>query len=252
MENKYREQWEKLGAYDPYWAVLTSPNKKGGKWDINDFFDTGEKEIENVLGKLSELNVNPDRSIALDFGCGVGRLSRALAKEFINVVALDISVSMLEEARKVNHDIRNIEFIHNPFENLKIVPNKSIGFLYSNMVLQHIPRTRQVIYIREFCKVLSSDGVMVIQTPSRFNLRSLKGWAYILLGNNILNVIRRFKYGPCGVMEIHALPKEMVLETLRQEGMEIIHVEKYESDESAFDNYMYFAKKPNQENAFGN
>ncbi len=243
MKDKYREQWERLGADDPYWAVLTNPNKRGGKWNSNEFFNTGKMEIENVLGKLCKLSVNLDRGVALDFGCGVGRLSRALANEFRKVIAVDVSSSMLEEAKKANHDIRNIEFIHNTTEHLKVIPEKSINFIYSNIVLQHMPKSRQEVYIREFCKVLSSGGIVAFQTPSKFNLRSWKGWVYPLTGNNVLNVIRRFKYGPAGVMEIHALSKDIVLETLNQEGMEIIHVERYDSAGTAFESYMYFARK---------
>ncbi|MFA7605105.1 MAG: methyltransferase domain-containing protein [Rhodocyclaceae bacterium] len=137
MKEKYREQWEKLGSDDPYWAVLTDPNKKGGKWSAEEFFKTGKEEIEDILSRLSKLGINPGRGVALDFGCGVGRLSRALAREFQKVIALDISSSMLKEARKVNYGIENIEFTHNTSEYLKTIPESSIDFLYSNIVLQH-------------------------------------------------------------------------------------------------------------------
>lgn len=243
MKDKYCDQWEKLGADDPYWAVLTNPNKKGGKWKRNEFFNTGKKEIENVLAKLSKLGIKLDRSVALDFGCGVGRLSRALASEFREVVAVDISSSMLEEAKKANKDINNIKFIQNTHEHLEIISNESCDFIYSNIVLQHMPKNKQTLYIREFCRVLSSGGIMAIQTPSMFNLRSWKGWVYLTTGNNFLNVIRKIKHGPLGVMELHALPKSKVLETLNQEGMDIIHVERYDSAGAAFESYMYFAKK---------
>jgi len=37
MKNQIK-QWERLGKSDPYWAVLSVPEKKGGKWDKLDFF----------------------------------------------------------------------------------------------------------------------------------------------------------------------------------------------------------------------
>jgi ubiquinone/menaquinone biosynthesis C-methylase UbiE len=243
MKDKYREQWENLGNHDPYWAVLTNPDKRGGKWNSAEFFSTGEKEMENVLRKISNLGSEINRGIALDFGCGVGRISRALANEFRKVIAVDISSSMLKEAQRVNHDIINIEFIHNTAEDLIIIPENSIDFLYSNIVLQHMPKNRQIIYIRQFCNVLASGGILAIQTPSKCNLISWKGWLYFVTGNNILNIIRRFKYGPAGVMEVHTLSKEVVIETLKHEDMDIIHVERYDSAGPAFESYMYFAKK---------
>lgn len=243
MNDKYREQWERLGANDPYWAVLTDPNKRGGKWNSTEFFNTGKREIENVLLKVKNLGTKINNGIALDFGCGVGRLSRALAKEFRKVIAVDVSSSMLKEAQKANHDITNIEFIQNTAEDLVVIPENSIDFLYSNIALQHMPKNRQIVYIREFCRVLSSGGILAIQTPSKCNLKSWKGWLYLVMSNNILNIVRRVKYGPAGVMEVHALPKKVILETLNMEDMNILHVERYDSAGPAFESYMYFAEK---------
>ena len=42
------------------------------------------------------------RALALDFGCGAGRLSRALAAHFEHVVGVDVSASMIETARALN------------------------------------------------------------------------------------------------------------------------------------------------------
>ncbi len=243
MKDKYSEQWERLGESDPYWAVLTDPDKRGGKWNITEFFNTGEEEIANVLLKVKGLGLEITYGIALDFGCGVGRLSRALANEFRRVIAVDVASSMLNEARKANHQIANIDFFHNTAEDLGLFSENTIDFLYSNIVLQHMPNYRQFIFIREFCRVLRPGGILVIQTPSKYNLKSWKGWLYLIAGNNILNMVRRVKYGPAGVMEVHALPKNVVLETLNQKGMNIIHVERYDSAGPAFESYMYFAKK---------
>lgn len=243
MNDKYREQWERLGGNDPYWAVLTYPSKKGGKWNSDEFFKTGKDEISNVLIKIDSLGEAVSGGTALDFGCGVGRLSRALASEFSKVIAVDISSSMLREAKKVNHEITNISFIHNTADDLVLIPRNSIDFLYSNIVLQHMPKNKQITYIKEFCRVLSPGGILAIQTPSKCNLRSWKGWLYLITGNKALNVARRVKYGPAGVMEVHTLSKKVILETLDSENMNIINVERYDSAGPAFESYMYFAKK---------
>lgn len=243
MEDKYRQQWEKLGADDPYWAVLTEPAMKDGKWNARDFFRTGENEIRQVMTSLSDLGLNPSRGVALDFGCGVGRLARALAGEFSKVIAVDISSAMLAEASKANQDIGNIEFIHNTRNDLTIIPENSVDFIYSNIVLQHLPANRQTLYIRAFCKVLSPGGVMVFQTPSTFELKSWMGWLYLLAGNKILNVLRRFRYGPSGVMEVHTLARKKVLATLQHEDVEVIAVERNDAAGPAFVSYMYFARK---------
>lgn len=243
MNDKYRDQWEKLGADDPYWAVLTNPKKKGGKWESNEFFYTGKYEIDAVLEQVNRLNVTLEKTVALDFGCGVGRLSRALAGVFGKVMAVDVSSSMLDEAKKANQDIKNIEFVHNTSENLQAIASDSIDFLYSNIVLQHMPKSRQEAYIQDFCRVLKPGGLMAIQTPSKVNLKAWQGWLYCLLGNKLLNIVRRLKYGPSGVMEVHSLPRHRVLEILQAASMEVIHIERFDSAGTAFESYRYFAKK---------
>lgn len=243
MENKYREQWEKLGDSDPYWAVLTDPTKKGGKWDKDEFFKSGETEIEHVLSNLKKLGKELIFITALDFGCGTGRLSRALAKRFEKVIAVDISSSMLHEAQKANHQFENIDFIHNVSEGLAVVPSGSINFLYSNIVLQHMPANGQIHFIKEFCRVLRPGGSIVFQTPCSSNLKTWTGWLHMLVNNNVLNLVRKIKYGSEGIMEIHTLKQEKVLEILHQEDMDTIHVEIYDSAGSSFKSYRYYASK---------
>jgi hypothetical protein len=66
---KLKTTWNKLGEIDPLWAVLTHPEKKGGRWDTSEFFETGVREVSDLIDHLAEV----ERSVggkALDFGCG--------------------------------------------------------------------------------------------------------------------------------------------------------------------------------------
>lgn len=243
MKDKYHNQWEKLGKNDPYWAVLTVPSKKGNKWDRTEFFNTGEKAIEKVLLKIKQSGTELTYGTALDFGCGVGRVSRALAKRFEKVIAVDISNTMLTEARKANVRFDNICFLQNTVENLGIIPDRNVDMLYSIMVLQHMPEIRQAIFIKEFCRVLRPGGVLAIQTPSEYNLSKYKGWLYLFAGNKILNILRKIKYGDMGIMEMHTISKNKVLKILSREKMTIICVERLDSVGQAFKSYMYYAIK---------
>jgi len=229
MKDKYHKQWEKLGASDPYWAVLTDPNKKGGKWNRTDFFSTGENEVNNMLTKVKSLGIEVKFGSALDFGW-------ALAARFSKVIAIDVSRSMLNEAQKANQHIGNIDFIHNIAEDLSIIPEDSIDCLYTNLVLQHMPKKRQVIYIREFCRVLRPKGILVMQMPARSNLKSWKGWVYLLTGYFGTSAAG-------GGMEMHTISKKTVLETLDNENMSVINVERLAGGHPAFVRYRYFAEK---------
>lgn len=243
MKDKYHEQWENLGATDPYWAVLTNPKKRGGKWNHIEFFATGEREVIELFKKLDALDIELQLGSVLDFGCGVGRLSRALAARFKKVISIDVSSSMLDEAQKVNQHIGNIDFIHNITEDLSIIPKNSIDCIYTNMVLQHMPMKRQIIYIKEFCRILRPKGILVMQTQAMSNLSSWKGWVYLLARNYGLDILHRIQFGTARVMEMHTVPKKTVLETLENENMSIINAERLDGGSTAFVRYRYFAEK---------
>ncbi|MEM8678176.1 MAG: SAM-dependent methyltransferase, partial [Planctomycetota bacterium] len=39
------QEWEALAQYDAMWAVLSDPHKHGDRWDPEEFFETGKREI---------------------------------------------------------------------------------------------------------------------------------------------------------------------------------------------------------------
>ena len=98
--SRIRRQWEALGAADPLWAVLSDPAKRGNRWDVEEFFRTGREEVRATLAWLAELGVAPRGGAALDFGCGVGRLTQALAGHFDEVHGVDVAASMVALARR--------------------------------------------------------------------------------------------------------------------------------------------------------
>ena len=93
------------------WAILTNPDKAGNKWGEDDFFKSGRNEIEVVFKYLKEYKYLPvDNFKALDFGCGVGRLSRALSSLFSIVDGIDVSPTMIAKANALNTDLNDKVF----------------------------------------------------------------------------------------------------------------------------------------------
>ena len=80
------------------WSILTASGKEGRRWEPEEFFETGRVEINRLLATLGHLGLMPHRGTALDFGCGVGRLTRALAESFDHATGIDISEEMVAEA----------------------------------------------------------------------------------------------------------------------------------------------------------
>src|SRR5690349_13795690 len=81
-----QDYWDRQAQRDPLWAILSDATKRDGKWDAARFFQTGSSEIASILYELEAQGFEVRRGAALDFGCGVGRLTQAMATQFERVV----------------------------------------------------------------------------------------------------------------------------------------------------------------------
>jgi ubiquinone/menaquinone biosynthesis C-methylase UbiE len=164
--NRHRRDWEELAAVDPLWAILAAPERRWGRWPLDEFFATGEEEIAQVLDVASGLGYPTQHERALDFGCGVGRLTRALSGRFREAVGIDISEEMIRLARELSPP-ENCSFELNTRSDLTHFASASFDFVYSSLVLQHLPRRDLVrAYLGEFLRVLRPGGLAVFQALS--------------------------------------------------------------------------------------
>src|SRR4051794_37402394 len=116
--NQTQTTWDTLGRNDPLWAVLTDARTRGGGWDPRAFFETGRVEIAGMLQTLGDLGLAPPRGRALDFGCGAGRLTQALAAHFDLAIGVDIAPSMVACADRLRPAEVRCEFRTNESETL--------------------------------------------------------------------------------------------------------------------------------------
>lgn len=152
--------WQQLAKIDPWWAVLSEPDKRGGRWDRGEFFYTGQQEAAQVLADLEALGL-PDRfGRALDLGCGPGRITHALADSFDEVVGYDISAQMLELARE--DAASNETFVLNETDDLEPFGDGTFDFVYCSRVLQHVDQEVIGDYIGEMVRVLAPLGTLFL------------------------------------------------------------------------------------------
>ena len=161
-----RALWESHARHDPLWAVLSAPERAGRRWDLQSFFETGSREIATLFYRLHQLRCEPVRRSALDFGCGVGRLTQALALRFEHVTGVDISPTMLALARRLDVSDGRIAFVENDKADLALLGSSTFDFIYSDIVLQHLEPDDSRAYLLEFCRLLAPGGVLVFQLPS--------------------------------------------------------------------------------------
>jgi ubiquinone/menaquinone biosynthesis C-methylase UbiE len=161
-----KRHWDRLARQDPLWAVLTDPGKRDGGWDVDQFFQAGTEELSAVLQRAERLGVVVSRRRALDFGCGVGRVTQAMAGSFERCDGVDISASMLRLARRHNRDPARCFYHLNVADDLARFPDASFTFVFSTLVLQHMAPAYSKGYIKELLRVLAPGGLLVFQLPS--------------------------------------------------------------------------------------
>src|SRR6185436_6046223 len=104
MRDRSDQDWQELATREPYFAVLTDERFLTNRLTDDaraTFFASGEDDVAELFALVREhLAADFAPRSALDFGCGVGRLARALAKRVERVVGLDVAPAMLVLARQ--------------------------------------------------------------------------------------------------------------------------------------------------------
>lgn len=238
-----KETYEELGRTDPLYAVLTHKRFRNNRWDPDAFFSSGVREIGRMLEHVEKLGFPLRFDRALDFGCGVGRLSQALADHFQEVVGVDISASMLEEARSHNRHGDRIRFIENTTDDLAVLENDCLDLVYSSITLQHIPPEFASNYIREFFRVLKPGGLACFHVPTGPDYRNSvwRSKAYTLW-HRVLRPAGK-KIRGLAPVEIHYIPRARVEELVTQSGGRLLDVFGVEKKSISRTSLRYYATK---------
>jgi len=121
----------------------------------------------------AELGWDGPSECALDFGCGVGRLIRALSGRFNECIGVDISERMLEHARRLNADRPSCRFLVNRRSDLRPFADDTFDLVLFFVVLQHVSSPEAALrYVTEFVRVTRPGGLVAFQLPSPLGARS--------------------------------------------------------------------------------
>jgi len=153
MRDRSADDWNTLGETEPFFAVLTEDRflrERMSDADSEAFFASGESDITQIFDLI---DFAP--KFALDFGCGVGRLTRALAKRVNRVIGVDAAESMLRIARE---NVPDASFS-------TTIPNERFDLIVSLIVFQHIPVKRGEALLDELLNRL--DGVAALHFTFR-------------------------------------------------------------------------------------
>ncbi|HEY5601990.1 MAG TPA: class I SAM-dependent methyltransferase [Gammaproteobacteria bacterium] len=223
--------WEKFGKNDPYYGVVTHETFTGNKLDekqLEDFFNSGREYINNVCSKIKKyLDAEFKPGASLDFGCGVGRLLIPISKISERTVGVDVSESMLKEAKNnlIKFSGSNVELILS--NNCDEVITRSFDFIHSFIVFQHIPVQRGFEIYKKLLDSLSSNGVGVLHftifNPSLHGLRGLIN-NYVPFIRMIKNITKGRKFNAPS-MQMNEYDVNKLLRVLSQHGIKNLFLE---------------------------
>ncbi len=245
-ENEFRhlrETWDTLGADDPLWAVLSAPGTRGNRWNPEEFFATGRAEIEHLFDDLAARGLAVQHGRALDFGCGAGRLTQALAARFDHVDGVDIASSMVAAARRFNRHGERCTYHVNDRADLSLFSDGVFDFIYSRITLQHIPPEFTKRYVVEFARVLGPGGVAVLHVPT--GLAPLRGAVFrmAMAKRRLLRRVGATRRTPAApTHEMYFVPRRAVTHLLESKGLAVVATEEGVND--GVHDVLYVASKP--------
>jgi len=215
MLSRTAETWRELGQTEPHWSVLTSDRYKAASIDQtrDEFYRTGHDQVaflEALFGRSGY--AFPKDGVCLDFGCGVGRITLALAPHFAKVIGVDVSASHLKIAieRQQQQNISNVIF-------------KSIGqlddisqldrfdMLVTFIVRQHNPPPIIAAILDRLLSHLNPGGFAVFQLPT-------------FIANYRFSISDYLAAPRSPNMEMHPLPQRHVYKILERNSCRLIEV----------------------------
>jgi SAM-dependent methyltransferase len=213
-----RRVWTQFGAEEPYWSVLTGSEYKSDAINhpsiLETFYNSSASDISYLDAFLKRNDVHlPSDSTVAEFGCGVGRVTGALARRFSRVLAFDVSATHLAVAReRMKLDgIDNVDFVllEGPSELHKM---NGIDFFFSFIVLQHNPPPIVAEILEHALAGLNPDGVAFFQVPT-----------YGLDYHFNVEDYYRGEYARSD-MEIHFIPQKDIFRMFTKYGFQLLEV----------------------------
>jgi len=157
-------EWQAWGERDPLFGVipLTGRERDGATpWTDADFYETGRADWEEFRKRWEHYGLAKEG--CLEIGCGAGRITRHLARDFGQVYGMDVAEGMIAYARK--HMPSNVALSVSDGVTLP-VPDQTVSAVFSVIVFLHFDRSEYAeSYFRECARVLKPGGSVMIQLP---------------------------------------------------------------------------------------
>lgn len=220
----HQVEWSLMGKTKAFWSVLVDlPQDDNQVTQVmrKGFYARGELDIKEVISQTRQQypNWNLEGDV-LDFGCGLGRLSAAIAQHdgVRSVACVDQSIYHLAKAKKFTADLS----MKGEFNTVVSGPDllmalqqgqrfpKCFDFINSLIAFQHMITPLQAVYLEQLCDILKPDGIMRVQLPSKTALKPA------------CDDQLRESYKVMGGMQMHYIDEGSVRTILTKRGCDVI------------------------------
>ncbi len=152
------QNWRRWGERDPYYAVLLDPRHRRSAISniaLDALYDSGERYGAWLEAEFDRLAPNRHRQNVLDFGCGVGRITLALARRYQAAIGVDIAPGMLREAERQasQRSIANTHFTES------LAGIEPVDAICAFSVLQHMAQPQAEATLQALVALLRPGGV---------------------------------------------------------------------------------------------
>lgn len=159
--NLMRRDWNERARKDAFLYIASWRDD----WNEEAFFSSGEADYKQLVEPIvAKLGVTPAGCGLAELGCGAGRMTRAFARRFRSVTAIDISEEMQARAKGYLKDSGNVRWVLTDGVSLSGVESGSMDFVFSYLVLQHYPSAELIAgSIQEMMRILRPEGAFLFQ-----------------------------------------------------------------------------------------
>lgn len=134
-----------------------SYDKVAGEYVARIFHELEQKPLDRELLDRLAAEVR-DLGPVCDIGCGPGHIARYLHNQGVNVLGIDLSARMVEQARRLNP---GIELLQGDMASLDVDDGMWGGIVAFYSII-HIPRTDVISVLQEFRRVLRPNGLLLL------------------------------------------------------------------------------------------
>jgi ubiquinone/menaquinone biosynthesis C-methylase UbiE len=162
---KMEADWDKRARQNAEYYIATLHEE----WSKEEFLQSGRVTVEQqILTDMTNIcqGKDPRRMKVLEIGCGIGRMTLALAEVFGEVYGVDVSGEMIRKAQALAEyaGIKNVHFYKNNGMDLRVLPRVKFDFAFSYIVFQHIPSKEIIVnYLREVHRRLAPGALFKFQ-----------------------------------------------------------------------------------------